>query len=53
MSGAKTGNATRAAITRCNPLTPAGNFLLGALIFAAAALVLSAAPASAATALAR
>src|SRR5580698_2215444 len=45
VSSTKAGNAARAAVTRFNAQTAAG--LLGALFFAAAALVLSAAPASA------
>ena len=47
MSSAKTRNAARAAVTSCHAQTAAGNFLRGALFFAAAALVLSPAPASA------
>ena len=46
VSSTKAGNAMRAAVTRFNAQTAAG-ILLGALFFAAAALVLSAAPASA------
>src|SRR5271166_3632770 len=37
----------RVVVTRCNAQTAAGNFLRGVLIFAAAAIILNAAPASA------
>src|SRR5580704_7700436 len=48
VSSAKTSNATRAVVARCNAQTAVGNFLLGVLIFvAAAACVVNAAPASA------